>query len=274
MNIEIGTFDGATDQIVAAWNSAAPADPITARRFRDLVLLDVNFDAEGLRVARVDGEVVGAAYGVRRRHASHAADLEVGSGWIPFFFVAPSARGRGVGRRLLEEVLRWLEELGTERVYFSSYTPNYLLPGLDARAIPPAAALLASLGFTTQYEAVAMDRLLVDYSIPEAVRDSFAALRKDGYVLGSATADDLPELVELAGSEFNHDWARGIREAVVGGLPVENIVIARDPAGVLQGGRCTARTRESYERFGPFGVHPATRGPGSEGPVSICASST
>ena len=65
-----------TRGIVAAWNQSIHADPMTLQRFRDLVLLDLNCDADGLRVAREDGQVVGAAYAVRRRTAIVGTDLE------------------------------------------------------------------------------------------------------------------------------------------------------------------------------------------------------
>ena len=52
--------------LAAAWTAAAPADPIGYPRFRDLFLLDRNFDAAGLKVAVVDNQIVGAAYAVRR----------------------------------------------------------------------------------------------------------------------------------------------------------------------------------------------------------------
>lgn len=49
--------------IAEAWTQAAPGDGIGYRRFRDLVLLDRNFDPDGLIVA-IDGTmIIGAAYG-------------------------------------------------------------------------------------------------------------------------------------------------------------------------------------------------------------------
>src|SRR5690348_8951282 len=86
--------------LVDLWCRAAPADPITVQRFRDLVLLDVNFDPDGLKLAWLGGEsgraLVGAAYAVRRTTAAVGADLEPHTGWVPFFVVAPEARGSGV----------------------------------------------------------------------------------------------------------------------------------------------------------------------------------
>jgi len=113
------------DQIVEAWWRSLPADPVTLTRFRDLVLLDPNFDPDGLRIARDGDRIVGVAYAVRVE-----AD-----GWIPFFFVVPEARGRGIGRALLSEALEWLRGNGVSTVTFAAYAPGYFLPTASAPSV-------------------------------------------------------------------------------------------------------------------------------------------
>ncbi len=251
--------DGAA--IARAWTEAAPMDGITYARFRDLILLDRNFNAAGLLVAEIGGEIVGSAYGVRRRVAHDADDLESTSGWVPYFFVAPRSQGQGIGRELISEVLDWLRAEGATTVYFSSYTPNYFLPGLDAERYPLAAKLLSAMGFTTQYESVAMDRSLNDYVMPDAIRTRIADLTRQGYVLGSPSDDDLVDLIEIAGL-FNSDWSRGIREAKLNGLALERILCVRDPVGNMLGWGMHGTYEHVLERFGPFGVLPQSRGTG------------
>ncbi|MEW2620009.1 GNAT family N-acetyltransferase [Streptomyces sp. NPDC048106] len=248
--------------LVDAWCRSAPADPITPDRFRSLVLLDANFDPEGLRVAVAGGRVLGAAHAVRRLTPMSGTDLEPGQGWIPFFFVDPAARGHGLGRLLLTDALDWLRTHGRTTVDFSCYTPNYFLPGLDADTYPEAAKLLGSLGFRTRYEAVAMDRSLVGHRVPDAV-----ALRRDeltavGYRFTTPADDDLVELIALARDHFNPDWARAIRECVATGTPLDRIVVAREPAGRLVGWAMHGAYESAIERFGPFGVRAETRGSG------------
>ncbi|MFB7494516.1 GNAT family N-acetyltransferase [Streptomyces sp. NPDC056161] len=249
-------------QLVAAWCRAAPADPVTPDRFRSTVLLDANFDPEGLRIA-VDGDrVVGAAYAVRRLTPMSGTDLEPEQGWIPFFFVDPAARGRGLGRELLTDALDWLHGHGRTRVDFSSYTPNYVLPGLDGAAYPEAAGLLESLGFRTLYEAAAMDRCLVGYRLPDDVARRFDELTARGHRFATPADDDLVELLALAGQRFSPDWARAIRECLAAGTPLDRIVVARDPAGRLAGWAMHGAYGSVDERFGPFGVLPELRGAG------------
>jgi GNAT superfamily N-acetyltransferase len=248
--------------LAEAWTAAAPADPIGYQRFRDLFLLDRNFDPAGLQVALSGDRVVGAAYAVRRLVAASGDDLEPTAGWIPFFFVHPDHRGRGLGRELLTAALDWLRAEGRSVAFFSSYTPNYFLPGLDVARYPEAARLLSALGFERQYDAVAMDRSLVGYEIPAEVRARIAALTADGYRFGTPDGDELTSLIAIAGSEFNPDWARAIREAVVAGLPLERIVLARDPGGRVLGWAMHGTYEGVIDRFGPFGVLPASRGTG------------
>ncbi|MEV4265738.1 GNAT family N-acetyltransferase [Kribbella sp. NPDC049584] len=253
--------------LASAWTTAAPSDPISYQRFRDLFLLDRNFDAAGLQVAVIDDQLVGAAYAVRRLIAVDADDLEPAAGWIPFFFVHPEYRRRGIGRSLLSAAMDWLRSHGRTEVFFSSYTPNYFLPGLDGARYPDAARLLANLSFERQYDAVAMDRGLVGYAIPGEVRKRIDALTGEGYSFGTPTDDELTALITIAGAEFNPDWARAIREGVVSGLPLERIVVARQPGPTPSGrailGWAMHGTYEGViDRFGPFGVLPASRGTG------------
>lgn len=248
--------------LAESWSKAAPGDPIGYRRFRDLVLLDRNFDPAGLQVAEVDGVPAGAAYAVRRLIPESGADLQPETGWIGFFFVDPRVQRRGVGRTLITAALDWLRGQGCRTVFFSPTTPNYFLPGLDADRYPAADALLRDLGFETHYQAVAMDRTLNDYAMPGEIRDQLDRLAADGYRFGSPTSDELPGLITIAGDAFNADWARAIREGVVGGLPLDRIVAVFDPAGEPLGWAMHGTYEQVPERFGPFGVLPTKRGLG------------
>jgi GNAT superfamily N-acetyltransferase len=252
--------DGA--RIAEGWTEAAPGDGITAERFRDLVLLDRNFDANGLFIAEVDGELAGSVYAVRRRIAVDADDLEPASGWLPYLFVRPRFARRGIGSELVSRAKTWLAEQGATTAYFSSYTPNYFLPGLDADRYPEAARLFSAQGFATQYQSVAMDRSLNDYVMPHDVRGMIDGLRSQGYRFGSPSGDDLVDLIDIAGSRFNPDWSRGIREGVLGGMPLERIITVRDPHGTMLGWAMHGTYENVLERFGPFGVLPESRGTG------------
>lgn len=261
-SVTVRTFAVGDGRALAeAWTEAAPQDGMTELRLRDLVLLDRNFDPEGLFVAEVDGRVAGAAYAVRRLVAHHGADLEPGTGWIPFFFVVPDARGRGLGRTLVRAAMQWLRERGASEVFFSSYTPNYVLPGLDAARYPAASSLLTSLGFTLHERPSAMDRSLIGFQMPAEVRTRLDELTAAGWTFGTPSDDELVPLMGVAAT-FSSDWARAIREGVLGGMPRERIVLARDPQGQILGWAMHGTYEAVVERFGPFGVLPESRGTG------------
>ncbi len=243
--------------LVDAWNRSMPADPTAAGWFRDCVLLDPNFDPEGLRVAVAGDDVVGCAYAVRRLiPLAPGTDLEPDTGWIPFFFVVPEHRGGGLGRRLVGEAVEFLERLGRTKVDFSSYTPNYVLPGADAELYPDGHRLLEELGFRTLYSPVAMDRALVGYRTPPEVHELLREREREGYVFRSPEVGELPELIRFAADAFNPDWGEAIRQH----RDPERIVIAKKEH--IVGFALYAAYRGIPERFGPFGVDPGQRGTG------------
>jgi GNAT superfamily N-acetyltransferase len=247
--------------IVRLWNDCLSTDPITKTRFRNLVLLDVNFDPRGMKLAFDDEDLIGCVYAVRRRLPMYQTDLESDNGWIPYFFVHPDYRRRGVGSNLFQQAFEFLAENGRKQVFFASYAPNYILPGIDKETYPDAYRFLKHLGFETLYSPVAMDRSLVGFSIPPEVKELKAKRQAEGYEFYTAEDKDLYEVIEFANTKFNPDWGRAIREGILQGLPLNRILIARDQTKLV--GFCMYGGYEGIpERFGPFGVDPEQQGKG------------
>lgn len=247
--------------IVDLWNAVLTKDPITSKRFRNLVLLDANFDPAGMRLAFDGDALVGCVYAVLRLLPMHGTELEPDNGWIPFFFVADTHRKVGIGRQLMREAVSFLREKGRKFVFFSSYAPNYILPGLDRTAYPDAGVFLERLGFNRLYTAVAMDYSLVGFEIPEDVRALKRQRIQEGYTFSQACDGDLHELIQLATNAFNPDWGRAIREGVLQGLSMEQIYVVKDH-GKLVGFCLHGGYERVRERFGPFGVDPSQQGKG------------
>ncbi|GIP33159.1 GNAT family N-acetyltransferase [Paenibacillus sp. J2TS4] len=259
---------GDEEVIVELWNRCLSHDPITRVRFRNLVLLDANFDPEGLRLAMAGDRLLGCLYAVRRQLPMHGTELEPSIGWIPFFFVDPFARRQGVGTRLLNDGLQWLRALQRTQVYFASYAPNYIVPGLDEAHYPEGLAFLLSHDFTRLYSPVAMDCSLVDWKMPEAVTALKQQRIQEGYTFRLAEDGDLYELIQFATDVFNPDWGRAIREGVLRGLPLSQIWVAREHGKLV--GFCMHGGYEGIsERFGPFGVDPEQQGKGL-GKILLC----
>jgi ribosomal protein S18 acetylase RimI-like enzyme len=85
-------------------------------------------------VAAIDDRIVGYAYGTREERDWNMLLDEHGA--IHDLFVAPEARGAGVGRKLLEAMMRELERLGAPRLVLHTMVSN-----------EPAKRLFAACGF-------------------------------------------------------------------------------------------------------------------------------
>jgi ribosomal protein S18 acetylase RimI-like enzyme len=68
-------------------------------------------DPDSSQVAELDGRVVGFMMGEVR---GGEFGLEEPTGWLEFFGVDPDARGRALGRRLCEALLRHFREQGAQ----------------------------------------------------------------------------------------------------------------------------------------------------------------
>ncbi|MCL6625099.1 MAG: GNAT family N-acetyltransferase [Alicyclobacillus shizuokensis] len=256
------SYRGGDEQaIVDLWNRACPADPMSMDVFTRRVLVDPNFDPEGLLVAEEQGQVVGALLAIVRKIPLSGSDLEPDNGWITFFFVDPNARGRGYATALLEAAVQFFQARGRKHIFFSSYAPNYFVPGMDAHLYPAGKRFLEKHGFRVLYPAVAMDKNLVGFSYPDDVRAVETARVNEGYVFEPLTHRYLTDVIRFNDEVFNPDWARAIRDAVAQGVSLEQILIARYGERVV--GFCMYGAYDGVgERFGPFGVDPDLRGTG------------
>ncbi len=249
-------------KIIELWNRCLPKDPITSIRFRNLVLLDPNFDPEGLRLA-FDGErLVGSFYAIRRLLPMHGTELEPDNAWIPWFLVDTPYRRSGIGSQLLNDALEFAYSNQRKQIFFSSYAPNYILPGIDENTYPEGYRFLLKHGFKVQYSPAAMDYSLVGYEIPVDVMELKQKRISEGYIFRQAQDCDLYELIQMATRVFNPDWGRAIREGILQGLQPSQILIARDPHRKIVGFCLFGGYEGIRERFGPFGVDPSLQGTG------------
>lgn len=252
---------GDEKQIVELWNDCLHHDPITPLRFRNMVLLDANFDPQGLRLAFEGDRVVGFVYSLRRVLPMVGTELEPDNGWITAFGVAPDKRRQGVGSRLIQDAFDFLVREGRKHVFFSSYAPNYFVPGVDEESYPDGYAFLQKHGFNRLYSPVAMDYSLVRYSVPDDVKALKRTREAEGYTFRLAQDRDLVDVIRFASDVFNPDWGRAIREGVLRGLPLAAIHVAYEGSKLV--GFCMHGGYEGIaERFGPFGVDPSQQGKG------------
>ncbi|MFD1030136.1 GNAT family N-acetyltransferase [Metaplanococcus flavidus] len=253
--------NGDENAIIDLWNKTMQRDPITKQRFFKQVLLDANFDPEGLIVAEQDGELIGAIYALTRKLPMAGIELERDTAWITFFMVDPENGRQGIVHGLMEQAEQYAKQQGAVQILFSSYAPNYFLPGIDETAYPAAYTFLLKEGYRRQSSPVAMHRDLLDYSYTPAVSELKKQREAEGYSFGPASHGDFPELIRFANEHFNPDWGRAIREGILQGLDPEQVLAAKNGDRIV-GFAMFGGYEGIRERFGPFGVDEHEKGKG------------
>ena len=250
---------GDEKKIVSLWNECLHTDPINQNRFRYLILLDANFEPDGLKLAFDREHLVGALFGIRRRLPMHQVDLEKENGWITFFFVDVNYRHQGIGQQLLANVMVFFKKHQRKNIFFASYAPNYIVPGIDRGNYPDGDGFLNNQGFSIVYSCVAMDRNLVDFKLTDEIKAIVEKRESEGYIFRKAEEGDLYNLIQFATEVFNPDWGRAIREGIPQGLPLNRIFVAILNNRIV--GFCLYGGYEGVpDRFGPFGVAPEEQG--------------
>ncbi|MGM7670312.1 GNAT family N-acetyltransferase [Microbacterium sp. A93] len=240
---------------------AMPRDAISADWFTHTVLLDPNFDPDGLIVA-VDADtddVLGFVYAVR---AGRGIGPDPDGGWITIGCVDPHARRQGIGTELLRRAKSFLAGKGAKWINYAAYPLAYFVPGLDAQAYPEAAALFEKNGFQKLYTAAAMSINLSEYAMPEEVRELRATRVAEGYSFAAAGPDDLPETLSFASQRLAPDWGEAVRDSVLQNGRIDRVIVARHPDGQMVGFATYGAYRGLRERFGPYGVDESCRGTG------------
>jgi GNAT superfamily N-acetyltransferase len=257
----IRTYRGGDEAgLIACWNAALSADPLTLAVLMRKVLCDLNFDPVGLQIAEAAGEIIGFALALRRKVP--LGDVEPEWAWLSAFGVHPQYRQRGIGRALLRAAETFARGKGRRYLGFAAYAPHYFVPGIDREHYGSGGALLDAEGYRTLYSCVAMDRSLVGYETPNGLTVLQRKREGEGYRFGQMTVADLVETIAFAQTHFGADWSRAIREAVERGVPLAQFRIVRVPAGEIVGFAMFGGYDHSPERFGPFGVAESQRGKG------------
>ena len=238
-----------------------PTDPIAADWLAEYVLLEPNFDPDGLIVAvdETSERVLGFCYAVS---APAGAGAEPCGGWITILVVEPEARRQGIGSGLLTRALDFLRRRGALWATVAGYPIAYFLPGVDADAYPDGLGLLEAFGFQTMSSPVAMDLGLATYRTPDEVCKLHSTRETDGFTFSIAGLGDLPELIRFASGHFTPDWGQALRDSAIRYGRPDRTLIARDPGGGVAGFATYGAYRGLRERFGPFGVAESQRGRG------------
>ncbi|MHB1001733.1 MAG: GNAT family N-acetyltransferase [Armatimonadota bacterium] len=255
-NVRTEHIDGVIDLL----RSQLPAEGISPTVFREKVLFDPNFHADGAFIAVTDGRVVGFMFGVVRRCPLEDAAPDADRGWITLMAVDAAHQRQGIGGELLRCTIDFFRGQGVRSVWVSPYAPNYFTPGVDESAYPGAIEFLRKHGFQTAYRPLSMESDLRQSVVPEWVQEKADRLTEDGVRMEPFKPEHIIPLTDFLRDEFPGDWQRLLRESMLriarGESEPDHIFTAMD------GDRCLGFCRHEGERFGPFGVARSERGRG------------
>ena len=246
--------------LLALWNVAMPFDPLNPAVFRTKVLLDLNFDPQGLLLAEVGGQLAGFVLSLYRQVPQFLDGLEPQRAWITAFGVHPAFRRQGIGRALFAAVEARLSAAGRSEVFISPYTPNYFIPGIDENAYPAALAFLQAQGWQITSRPISMRAETTGFQLPPDLLAHERRLAEEGYVVRPVRSADLPELMPFIARHFGWDWVRFAQDYLL-----ELFGPGSDQVCFLvatQHGRIVGYCQQRRERFGPFGVDPSLRSQG------------
>lgn len=246
-------------QIVSLWNRTLIRDTITEQRFVNWLFVDPDFDPvsrEGCWVAEKQNSIVGFARAIVRSVPNDGLGLEPEDGWIPVIFVAPEEQRKGIGSKLMEEIIKFFKAKSRKRVWVCGNTgsaPGYIFPGVDKDVYTSGLEFFKKWGFVIDHEPVAMARSIIDFDYDRYYREAWAEGTTEGLSIETITPESVLEFLAFMRRYFPGDWNIAARAQIRAGK-MSDILIARLNGEVV--GYC----QWDGEHFGPFGVREDVRG--------------
>lgn len=246
-------------QIVSLWNRTLIRDTITEQRFVNWLFVDPDFDPvsrEGCWVAEKQNSIVGFARAIVRSVPNDGLGLEPEDGWIPVIFVAPEEQRKGIGSKLMEEIIKFFKAKSRKRVWVCGNTgsaPGYIFPGVDKDVYTSGLEFFKKWGFVIDHEPVAMARSIIDFDYDRYYSEAWAEGTTEGLSIETVTPESVLEFLAFMRRYFPGDWNIAARAQIRAGK-MSDILIARLNGEVV--GYC----QWDGEHFGPFGVREDVRG--------------
>jgi GNAT superfamily N-acetyltransferase len=174
--------------------------------------------------------------------------------------VDPAARGRGVGRALMEAADAFFRGHGRTEVAIAPYAPGYFVPGIDRVAYAEGLAWLQRRGFEEFSEGIAMDAMIGRFELSPELVAREAELAARGIRIEPLGMGRVSEYLQWMSAVMPGDWVEDARRLLglmaTGAAPASAIQVAVD------GGRIVGYCKFEGEHFGPFGVADSHQGSG------------
>lgn len=250
-------------QVLTCWNQSLIYDGIDEERFKQLILLDENFNPDLFLLAMNDEKVIGFCYGIRRKIPYLERGLEENRGWIVIMGVLPEYQNQGIGTMLCDEVEKRLKDMGTKEITLCAYSPNYFFPGIDKR-YQQAISFFENRNYVYRTESVSMQRSLWDYHMADQYKEKLASLEKDGIHIIRYNDEYMLPLLNYLLENFGAGWKRNALIAMQKKEAEDTILLVVDEQKNILG-FCMRKIDGNDARFGPFGVSEHLRSKGIGG---------
>ena len=250
-------------QVLTCWNQSLIYDGIDEERFKQLILLDENFNPDLFLLALNQEKVVGFCYGVRRKIPYLERGLEENRGWIVIMGELPEYQNQGIGTMLCDEVEKRLKDMGTKEITLCAYSPNYFFPGIDKR-YQKAISFFENRNYVYRTESVSMQRSLWDYHMADQYKEKLASLEKDGIHIIRYNDEYMLPLLNYLLENFGAGWKRNALIAMQKKEAEDTILLVVDEQKNILG-FCMRKIDGNDARFGPFGVSEHLRSKGIGG---------
>lgn len=263
-NIRLESFQQERfQQVLTCWNQSLIYDGIDEERFKQLILLDENFNPDLFLLALNQEKVVGFCYGVRRKIPYLERGLEENRGWIVIMGVLPEYQNQGIGTMLCDEVEKRLKDMGTKEITLCAYSPNYFFPGIDKR-YQQAISFFENRNYVNRAESISMQRSLWDYHMADQYKEKLASLEKDGIHIIRYNDEYMLPLLNYLLENFGAGWKRNALIAMQKKEAEDTILLVVDEQKNILG-FCMRKIDGNDARFGPFGVSEHLRSKGIGG---------
>lgn len=249
------------ERVIDLWNTCCTFDAIDVGKFRRQAIFDDNFDQKLSWVAREGDNVLGFAFGTKRKFPYLERGLEPERGWVNVLFVDPSVRGTGVGVALLGRIEEELKARGATSITLGAYSPSYFFAGIDPVNYPEAVAFFEKQGYVAGDEHFSMGRDLHGYQVPQKTRERQAALEEQGYRFRLFDYSYSLDLLDFLYRELGAGWKRNALMSMQDGTAEDKQFLVINPSGRICGW-CMRGIDDNPMRFGPIGIAKSERNNG------------
>jgi ribosomal protein S18 acetylase RimI-like enzyme len=265
MNLVITQISGHDiSAVIELWNKELPIDSINKNLFISRVLLDEHFKKENVLIAKVKEtngyEIVGFIVGSTVNEAIYKdVDPDNIRCWITAMAVSKKHQNMGVGKMLLNALLKQFIASGKKECFIATYPYGYFVPGLDVKVYSSGIKFFEHFGFKENNRPLSMDVNIVLLDLGEGFEQKVDKLKKDGIEVVSYADEYILSYIDFMKS-MTYDWYRVARQNLIN---LSHNTFFRDQITIaIYQNEVVGYCQFEGSHFGPFGVSEKYQGKG------------